>query len=247
MPGVSQVKIDNRAKQAILTTDPKNFDAEKFKKALEKANEKGRYKFKLMTTLGTSILSDAVAELGKPAPDFTLMDPSGKKHTLSEYKDQFVVLEWINFGCPFVKKHYDKGHMQKLQEEYRKKGVVWLAICSSAQGKQGHMNAKEILAVLKEKGCNHTAYLIDENGSVGKMYQAKTTPHMFIRDPKGILIYAGAIDSIRSVNSDDIPKATNYVRQVLDAAMKEKDLPDSLRSFKPMETKPYGCSVKYQK
>ena len=132
--------------------------------------------------------------LNKPAPDFTLIDSHGKKHTLSDYQGKYVVLEWVNFGCPFVRKHYNSGHMQKLQALYTSKDVVWLSICSSAQGKQGYMASNdEINEKLAEEGQKSTAYLIDAEGRVGRMYDAKTTPHMFVINKEGILVYDGGV------------------------------------------------------
>lgn len=189
---------------------------------------------------GLPLLSLAAdTEVDKPAPDFTLTDSNGKTHTLSGYKGKYVVLEWINFECPFVKKHYNSGNMQKLQKKYAEKGVVWLAICSSAPDKQGYFEAERINALVKENEAAMAAYLIDAEGTVGQMYGAKTTPHMYVIDPEGKLIYAGGIDDKPSTNLEDIEPATNYVVAALKAAM----------AGKPVETKtarPYGCSVKYK-
>ncbi len=179
------------------------------------------------------------AELDKRAPDFTLTDFNGKEYSLSDYKGKYVVLEWVNFGCPFVKKHYNSGHMQALQKKYTTEGVVWLSICSSAQGKQGYYDAKDLAKVTKEHGVNSTAYLIDESGKVGKQYDAKTTPHMYIVNPEGNLIYAGAIDDTRSTDVADIKTAKNYVASVLDDCLAGKEV-------KSIATTPYGCSVKYK-
>jgi len=180
----------------------------------------------------------ATAVVGEMAPGFTLMDTAGKKHALADYKGKFVVLEWINFGCPFVVKHYGSGNMQSLQSGYEKKGVVWLTICSSAPGKQGYLEGAELTAAIAEHGCKPTAYLVDTDGSVGRMYNAKTTPNMYVIDPSGKLIYAGAIDDKPTTNPDDIKGATNYVQAALDAAMTGKPVVVS-------STQPYGCSVKY--
>ena len=180
------------------------------------------------------------AEIDKAAPNFTLSDASGKKLTLADYKGKYVVLEWINVDCPFVKKHYNSGNMQSLQKDYAKKGVVWLSICSSAPGNQGYYEGKDITKRMESSKGMQTAYLVDADGMVGKMYGAKTTPHMFIINPDGVLIYAGGIDDKPSTNTADIDGATNYVQQCLEAAM----------SGKPIATKsaaPYGCSVKYAK
>ena len=189
--------------------------------------------------VANSMAAPADAKVGKPAPDFTLVDSHGKKHTLSGYKGKFVVLEWVNFGCPFVRKHYNSGNMQKLQKTYTQKGVVWLSICSSAPGKQGHFRPKKINELLRKKQAHPTAYLIDADGKVGKRYGAKTTPHMFIIDPNGILIYAGGIDDKPTTRLKDIKTAHNYVATVLDAVLAGKPAP-----IKTM--KPYGCSVKYK-
>jgi peroxiredoxin len=180
----------------------------------------------------------AGVENDKAAPDFELKNSFGKTVKLSDYKDKYVVLEWVNLQCPFVKKHYGPSNMQDLQKKYTSKGVVWLSICSSATGKQGHLDASGWNQAIKEKKISSTAVLIDDDGTVGKTYGAKTTPHMFIIAPDGKLIYQGAIDSIKSPNSNDISSATNYVAEALDAHMAGKPVPNPI-------TKPYGCGVKY--
>ncbi|MAX26505.1 MAG: thioredoxin family protein [Phycisphaeraceae bacterium] len=180
----------------------------------------------------------AGVENGKTAPGFELKNSHGKTVSLSDYKDKYVVLEWINHQCPFVKKHYGPGNMQSLQKQYTEKGVVWLSICSSAPGKQGHLTANGWMQAAKDHKMASTAVLLDEDGKVGKMYGAKTTPHMFIIAPDGNLIYQGAIDSIKSPRSSDISSATNYVAEALDAHMAGKEVPNPI-------TKPYGCGVKY--
>ena len=179
------------------------------------------------------------ARVDQPAPDFSLTDASGKKHSLTDFKGKWVVLEWVNFGCPFVRKHYDSGNMQGLQKAYTGKDVVWLSVCSSAPGKQGYYEGKELTSQIKEEGSHATAYLIDAGGTVGKMYEAKTTPHMYIVNPEGVLVYAGGIDNIASSDRDDIKKATNYVKENLDAALAGKEI--AVKG-----SKPYGCSVKYK-
>lgn len=175
---------------------------------------------------------------GKKAPAFSLKDVNGKVHDLKDYKGKYVVLEWVNYDCPFVKKHYNAGNMQMLQKKYTEQGVVWLAINSSAPGKQGNFTQEEILKRSKDHGAAFSAYLIDADGKVGKKYGAKTTPHMFIVDPKGRVAYAGAIDDIKSTKVTDIEKATNYISAALDAALAGKEITVTT-------TKPYGCSVKY--
>ncbi|WFB35120.1 thioredoxin family protein [Kiritimatiellota bacterium B12222] len=172
------------------------------------------------------------------APAFTLMDTEGNEHALSDYKGKVVVLEWFNHGCPFVQKHYSKGNMQALQKTYTDKGVVWLAIVSSADGKQGSDSADGHNKTAAEKGTNATAILIDADGTVGKAYGAKTTPHMFVIDAKGELVYQGAIDDKRSVNPADIATSTNYVVAALDAVLAGE-------AVEVAKTTPYGCSVKY--
>jgi len=176
--------------------------------------------------------------VGKPAPDFTLADLSGKQHELSDYKGKYVVLEWVNFGCPFVKKHYGSQNMQTLQKEFVDKGVVWLSICSSAPGKQGNETPDAAKKGISKFGWAASAYLVDADGKVGKLYNAKTTPDMFVIDPEGTLIYAGAIDDKPTPNPATVNGANNFVKAALTEATAGKDV--SVPS-----TKPYGCAVKY--
>ena len=177
-------------------------------------------------------------EVGKSAPGFALNDVNGKAHALKDYLGKYVVLEWTNYDCPFVKKHYDSGNMQMLQKKYTGKDVVWLSINSSAPGKQGNFTSDEVLKRAEAHGASFSAYLLDQDGKVGKTYGAKTTPHMFVINPKGKLIYMGGIDDIKSTRVDDVAKATNYVGAALDAAMAGK-------AVVVTSSKPYGCSVKY--
>jgi len=181
----------------------------------------------------------AEAEIGKTAPDFTLPDSHGKSHSLSDYAGKIVVLEWLNHGCPFVQKHYESGNMQKLQKTYKEKGVVWFSIISSAPGKQGYCTPEQAVEITREKSAVPTAVLLDPEGTVGKSYGAKTTPHMFIISKEGILVYNGAIDDIRSTNIDDVNKAQNYIQMALDELLAGKDV--SVKT-----SQPYGCSVKYK-
>jgi peroxiredoxin len=176
--------------------------------------------------------------VGSPAPAFTLTDSKGKQHNLADFKGKHVVLEWVNFGCPFVKKHYESGNMQATQKKAVDKGVVWLSVCSSAEGKQGHMDAADWNEEIVERKLASTAVLIDENGAVGKTYGAKTTPHMYIINPEGVLVYKGAIDDKPSTNKSDIPVARNYVLAALDESLAGK-------SVSTASTQSYGCSVKY--
>jgi peroxiredoxin len=177
------------------------------------------------------------AKVGKKAPAFSLPDSTGQTRSLGDYKGKYVVLEWYNPDCPYVKKHY-AGNMQALQKEWTAKGVVWLSVNSSAPGKQGNLSAEKAEALRKEKGSAPTAILLDPKGEVGRRYKAKTTPHMYVIDPKGALIYAGAIDDKPTTSADDIPGSRNYVRQALEESMAGK--PISTPS-----TQAYGCSVKY--
>lgn len=190
----------------------------------------------LALTLGFSAI--AAVEPGEAAPEFTLTDSKGTSHKLSDFRGKIVVLEWFNHDCPFVKKHYGSGNMQKLQKEYTAKGVAWLSIISSAPGKQGHRTGPQADSDTKDSKASPTAVLLDPAGEVGQKYEAKTTPHMFVIDPEGRVIYAGAIDNIRSTNPADVTKAENYVRQALDASLAKKPVPTP-------KTQPYGCSVKY--
>ncbi len=192
----------------------------------------------LLAAPGQLMASDA-ANVDAPAPAFTLVDQNGKSHSLSDFKGKVVVLEWVNFGCPFVRKHYDSGNMQKLQKNYTAKGVVWLSVSSSATGKQGHFEADELKQRLTTEKAAPTAYLIDADGTVGKAYGAKTTPHMYVINKEGVLVYEGAIDDIASTDVDDVAKAKNYVSASVEAVMAGKEVPVKW-------SKPYGCGVKYR-
>lgn len=178
------------------------------------------------------------AKAGDAAPDFTVADSNGKMHKLSDYKGKFVVLEWHNQGCPYVKKHYNSGNMQKLQKEWTAKGVVWLTIISSAPGKQGFVSAQEQNTYMKQANAASTASLLDPNGEVGRLYSAKTTPHMFVIDPKGTVVYNGAIDDKPTADANDLAGSSNYVTTALSEATAGK-------AVSTPATKPYGCSVKY--
>ena len=178
------------------------------------------------------------ARVGQSAPDFTATDTNGKVHKLSEYNGKFVVLEWSNRGCPYTQKHYSSGNMQRLQREWTGRGVIWLTVISSAPGKQGYVTASEENAYLKQVNAMPTAVLLDPTGTLGHLYDAKTTPHIFIISPQGTLIYNGAIDNHPTIDLADVKGAQNYVSAALDEAT----------SGKPVSTptsRPYGCSVKY--
>jgi peroxiredoxin len=180
----------------------------------------------------------AAPKIGEPAPDFMLTGADGKSYSLGALKGKYVVLEWTNHDCPFVKKHYGSGNMQAQQKELTGKGAVWLSIVSSAPGKQGNVDAAQALALTQSRGAAPTAVLLDPSGDVGRKYEAKTTPHMFVVAPDGKLIYMGGIDSIPSTDEDDIAQATPYVKVALSEAMSGKPVSHPA-------TKPYGCSVKY--
>jgi len=182
----------------------------------------------------------AGVKTGQDAPDFQLLDVDGQKHSLSDYRDKYVVLEWTNCQCPFVEKHYDSGNMQSLQRKFTAEGVAWLSIVSSGPGKQGFLSPDEARALIVEKAAHPTAYLFDPDGSAGHLYGAKTTPHIYIVDPQGKLIYQGAIDSIRSTAVEDIDKAVNYISLALNEAQAGKPISHPV-------TKAYGCSIKYAK
>ena len=188
----------------------------------------------------TCVAAPAFAKpvIGQAAPDFSVTDASGKTQSLAAYKGKTVVLEWNNPECPFVRKHYGAGNMQKQQAEAEADGVVWLTVNSGAAGKQGHLDASGAKAYVAKVGGKENAYLLDADGKVGHAYDAKTTPHMYVIDKDGVLRYMGGIDSIASTDVDDIPKATQYVRQAL----------AEMKAGKPVSvttSEPYGCSVKY--
>ena len=183
-------------------------------------------------------LSAAAAKVGDPAPDFTGTDTHGQQIKLSDYRGKFVVLEWTNNGCPYTKKHYSSGNMQALQKEWTAKGVEWLTILSSAPGEQGYMTAAEENSYIAKVHADPSAAILDPKGVIGREYEAKTTPHMFVIDPSGKLIYAGAIDDHATSDPDDIKSSKNYVSDALSEAM-------SGRPVAVSSTRPYGCSVKY--
>ncbi|NNF59181.1 MAG: thioredoxin family protein [Rhodothermaceae bacterium] len=178
------------------------------------------------------------AEPGDTAPDFTLADTYGETHTLSDYAGEWVVLEWLNYDCPYVRKHYNSDTMQRLQEHATEQGAVWLSIVSSAPGEQGHFSNDEMNARTEAHGGHQTAVLIDEPGTVGRAYGARTTPHMFIINPDREIVYNGAIDDRPTPDPASLEGAINYVRQALHAAMNGEEVATA-------RTQPYGCSVKY--
>jgi peroxiredoxin len=199
---------------------------------------------KTILTILTSLVAGAVFALDAPpvgsmAPDFSLTDAKGKTHSLSQYKGKYVVLEWFNPECPFVKKHYGSGNMQKLQEEYTGKGITWLTIDSNAPGSEGNLTADAASKVMTGWKTRQTALLLDPEGKAGRAYGAKNTPNMVVINPEGKIVYEGAIDSKATPNPADIPGSTNYVKVALDESLAGKPITTST-------TKPYGCSVKYK-
>ena len=195
----------------------------------------------LLSALSCAIVSTNIwaAEINAQAPTFSLQNSQGESVSLAEFAGKHVVLEWTNHECPYVKKHYGADNMQALQRNYTEDDVVWLTIISSAPGKQGYVDAAQANALTAARNAAPTHVLFDPDGTVGKQYKAKTTPHMYIVNPEGQLKYAGAIDSIKSANPADIPKATNYVSAGMTALNKGNN-PD------PALTAPYGCSIKYK-
>ena len=189
--------------------------------------------------LAFSAVGHAVPSVGQPAPDFSLRDAAGKAVKLRDFRGKHGVLEWTNPGCPYVRKHYDSGNLPATQKEAVGKGVVWLAINSTEKDSYDYQEPAKLVSWLQERQSQPTALLMDEEGTAGKAYGARTTPHMFIVDPQGRLVYAGGIDSIPSSNPDDIRRATNYVRQGLAEALAGKPISTAT-------TRPYGCSIKYK-
>jgi peroxiredoxin len=201
-------------------------------------------KTKLLTAFLTVAASTALfaadsPAIGTNAPDFSLSDSKGNTQSVSQYKGKYVVLEWFNPGCPFVQKHYGSGNMQKLQQEFTAKGVVWLTIDSSAPGLEGYLTAEQANAKMAEWKTKQTALVLDPDGKAGRTYGAKNTPHMFVINPEGKIVYEGAIDSKATPNPSDIANSTNYVKVALDESLSGKTVTNA-------NTKPYGCSVKYK-
>ncbi len=194
---------------------------------------------KLLSFILTALTLPAIAVTpGTPAPDFKGTDSTGAQHTLSEYRGKFVVLEWANQGCPYDRKHYLSGSMEAQQREWTAKGVIWLSVISSAPGEQGYVTPAEENTYLKTMHAAPTAALLDPNGTIARLYEAKTTPHIFVIDPTGKLIYQGAIDDKPTPDQEDLKGARNYLNETLTAAMAGKPI-------QVASTRPYGCSVKY--
>ena len=194
----------------------------------------------ILTSLAaTAVLAVDVPPVGSSAPDFSLTDAKGRTHSLSQYKGKYIVLEWFNPECPFVKKHYGSDNMQKLQQEYTSKGVVWLTIDSNAPGAEGNMTPEQAQKIMSSWKTHQTALLLDPESKVARSYGAKNTPDMIVINPEGKIVYEGAIDNKATPNPNDIPSSTNYVKAALDESLAGKPVSNPT-------TKPYGCSVKYK-
>jgi hypothetical protein len=196
-------------------------------------------------TLGAAALGGATAlaaadepQIGLPAPDFTAQDSQGKVRHLSDFRGETVVLEWTNADCPYTRKHYTSGNMQSIQSLARQRGAVWLTVISSASGKQGYVDGAGADALTRSRNAVPSAVLLDPSGTLGRLYRAKTTPHMFVIDKSGALRYMGGIDSIATADVGDIPKAEPYLKEAMLAVLDDKPVAHPV-------TKPYGCSIKY--
>lgn len=200
--------------------------------------------------LGTTVLASALMmfgaapamaapTVGQPAPSFVAVDSKGKQHNLADFKGKVVVLEWTNHDCPYVQKHYKSSNMQNLQKQAKQAGALWLSVISSAPGQQGNVTGAKADELTASRNAAPAAVLLDAQGAVGKSYDARTTPHMYVIDAKGVLRYAGGIDSIASTKLEDIQKADPYLKTALESVLKGENVAQSV-------TRPYGCSVKYE-
>ncbi len=192
----------------------------------------------LAIALATITLPALAVAPGTSAPNFKGTDSNGAQHSLSDYRGKFVVLEWANQGCPYDRKHYLSGSIEAQQKEWTAKGVIWFSVISSAPGEQGYVTPSEENTYLKKMSAAPTAALLDPTGTIGRLYEAKTTPHIFVIDPTGKLIYQGALDDKPTPDQEDLKGARNYLNETLTAAMSGKPVPVA-------STRPYGCSVKY--
>jgi peroxiredoxin len=191
----------------------------------------------MVSAISISVSAHA-AEVGKPAPAFSAKDAKGVDVSLESLKGKVVVLEWVNHGCPFVVKHYGSKNMQKLQETYTGKGVVWISINSGSKASGSYTDDATFLKMSADKGSKASHLIADESGTIGKAYSAKTTPHMFVINKEGVLVYNGAIDSKKTTSPADIESSDNYVAKALDEVLAGKEVTTS-------KTEPYGCGVKY--
>jgi peroxiredoxin len=190
-------------------------------------------------TAGLAAMTHAAVTPGATAPDFTLTAVDGKPVSLSQFRGKYVVLEWFNSECPFVQKHYTSGNMQKLQSRYTSEGIVWLAINSTNPEHSNYRDPQRSREIMSQWKGSPTALLLDPEGGVGQAYEARTTPHMYIIDPQGKLVYRGGIDDKPSFSPRDIPDSRNYVATALDELLAGKPVNEN-------DTRPYGCSVKYK-
>ena len=197
---------------------------------------------KLVSLFAASLLAATIASAapapGQPAPSFRASDVTGKAVSLADFKGKYVVLEWNNPGCPFVQKHYDSGNMQSLQKRYGAENVAWLSINSTSESSSDYMAPAKLAAWFKQHNAAPTAVLMDTNGEVGRAFGAKVTPHMYVIDPNGTLVYAGAIDDKRSANPADVKTASNFVATALTEAKSGKPVSKATSNA-------YGCSIKY--
>ncbi|QIL89541.1 thioredoxin family protein [Microbulbifer harenosus] len=204
-------------------------------------NNRARHLFNIVCALmlAVPVLAMAAATPGAKAPEFSEVDAAGKTHSLENYKGRWLVLEWFNKDCPYVKKHYGSGNMQALQKKYTGQDINWLTVISSAKGKQGYLEPAQAAEVAASHNLNASApFLLDADGSMGRAYGAKTTPHMFIINPEGLVVYAGAIDDNDSANPAVIPSSANYVAAALDASL-------TGGAVEVASSRAYGCSIKY--
>lgn len=188
--------------------------------------------------IGVGETAVASPRVGEPAPAFTGTDSHGNTRSLSDFRGETVVLEWTNRDCPYVRKHYDTGNMQALQKKAAADGIVWLSVISSAPGKQGHATPELANSVAAEQGAGPTAIILDPEGTIGRAYDARTTPHMYVIDGEGTLVYMGGIDDRPTASRADVEGAENYVLAAL----------ADVAAGRPVQTptsRPYGCSVKY--
>jgi peroxiredoxin len=197
---------------------------------------------KVLSLFAAGLIASSVALAapapGQPAPNFRAVDTTGKPVSLADFKGKYVVLEWNNPGCPFVQKHYDSGNMQALQKRYGADNVAWLSINSTAESSSDYMPPAKLSAWFKQHNAAPTAVLMDPSGEVGRAFGAKVTPHMYVIDPNGTLVYAGAIDDKRSTNVADVKTATNYVVAALTEAKSGKPVAKATSNA-------YGCTIKY--
>lgn len=193
----------------------------------------------LLVSCAVSFSASAI-ETNRPAPDFDIVSSASSTTggKLSSYKGKVVVLEWLNHGCPFVRKHYDSGNMPAMQKKYTSKNVVWLSVISSAEGKQGHVNSEQAREEAKKYNSAATDIILDPEGKIGRLYGAKTTPHMYVINKEGVLVYQGAIDDKPDAEKASVASAKNYVAEALDLVLAGKPVSQHT-------TKSYGCAVKY--